>query len=73
MKSANGNLFEIAETLKELNVNVGKVEIDSPEFKGDVKQLSNMISEKLGYDVKVELNGITSGNTGSKDENFDIK
>lgn len=72
MKSSNGNLFEIAETLKELNVNVGKVEIDSPEFKRDVKQLSNMISEKLGYDVEVEVNGIPSGNTDSKDENFDI-
>ena len=31
-----------------------------------------MISEKLGYDVKVEVNGIPSGNTESKDENFDI-
>ena len=72
MKSSNGNLFEIAETLKELNVNVGKVEIDSPDFKGNVNQLSNMISEKLGYDVTVEVNGITSGNTNSKDENFDI-
>lgn len=72
MKSANGNLFEIAETLKKLDVNVGKVEIDSPDFRGNVKQLSNIISEKLGYDVTVEVNGITSGNTDSKDENFDI-
>lgn len=70
MTSVNNNILDVADMLRSYDIDVSKVEIVSPDFKGNIKTVNDKISEKLG-DIEISFNNISNKND-SLDENFDI-
>ena len=70
MTSANNNILDVADMLRSYDIDVSKVEIISPDFRGNIKTVNDKISEKLG-DIEINFNNV-SNKKDSHDENFDI-
>lgn len=70
MTSANNNILDVADMLRSYDIDVSKVEIISPDFRGNIKTVNDKISEKLG-DIEINFNNV-SNKSDSHDENFDI-
>ena len=70
MTSENNNILDVTDMLRSYDIDVSKVEIISPDFKGNIKTVNEKISEKLG-DIEINFNNVSS-KSDSIDENFDI-
>ena len=70
MTSVNNNILDVADMLGSFDIDISKVEIVSPDFKGNIKTVNDKISEKLG-DIEINFNNV-SNKSDSHDENFDI-
>lgn len=70
MTSVNNNILDVVDMLRSYDIDVSKVEIVSPDFKGNIKTVNEKISEKLG-DIEINFNNV-SNKSDSHDENFDI-